>query len=638
MKEKFYLIAFLLSMLFPAAANAQGLCDIGGGNFEISATEGCAPLAVTIKNNVPNPITVLYAVAYDGSENPAYGNYRSYTYSAGEYTILQYGAVTSGLFSACKKIKVYEVNPPEVNYASCGGGKVKLILAQNYYLDVYEQVEIKWGDGQTHLWKRGDAPTLDHTYASTAGNPVISITGKHPGSSSCKTGITKTIPVSFQQAQLNDVQISSVEMKGNGSIELNYFGVTAVTTGILYSSNGTDYTTYGIRTFGGSKIFYRMDNLNAGQIYQLKLSSLDLCGENLDSEIVTSMVLQGKSEDEKNVLSWNKYPENHGFIEYELFRDGISVKKLGINETTFTDDQVQCGDQFEYKLVAKTQKATSTAAPVIVKTEIAQPKPITQAFVTVADHNLITVNAVIPGAGPRSTYELSIERAEAGTNTFRKITTLFTQNEYSDSDVKANELSYCYRLSYQNACGQKLPSSEPICSLLLKNDLSTFTWTADKPFLDGVASYTVIQKGISGSLSEIGAQLKTSFIPVLNRQSDLEYTFQVRANSLDGNFQSLSNLVSYKRNIDVFVPDAFSPNGDSVNDHLIARASGLQSFSFSVLNRWGKVIFHSNDLQTGWDGKINGENAPVGSYVYKISFVDDINQKIEKRGTFVLLR
>jgi gliding motility-associated-like protein len=56
------------------------------------------------------------------------------------------------------------------------------------------------------------------------------------------------------------------------------------------------------------------------------------------------------------------------------------------------------------------------------------------------------------------------------------------------------------------------------------------------------------------------------------------------------------------------------------------------------MNRWGQVVFHSEDIATGWDGTINGANAPVGSYVYKMTFVDDINQTVEKSGTFMLLR
>ena len=642
MKLKLYLlfpVCFLLLMSFNSSG--QGLCNVGGGSFAISPSEGCAPLTVNITNNVSNAITVGYDIAYDGvSTNPSLRDYTSIIYyTAGDFTLLQYGAVSSGRYAACKKVKVYETGMPVASYASCGGGKIKLVLEDNAVLRIYDQIEIKWGDGsKDEVWKKGDAVNFDHTYTNIAVTPVISVKGIYSGNNSCAGGAPLSLPVYFQQPQLNTIQVKTVEAKRDGSLELTYTGLTSIATELQYSSDGTNYTTHGTRTVGGSNIFYRMDNLNLNQVYQLRLSSKDLCGGQLDSDVVTSTVISGKSEDEKNVISWSKYPVATDFIEYELFRDGVSVKKFSINETTYTDSNVQCGDQFEYYVVAKTKNITSTSAPTSVKTEISQAKPISQASVTVNGDKLILINAVIPGVSASSTYELTVERAEAGSNVFKRIATVSSQNEFVDSDVKANELSYCYRLSYQNACGQKLPPTEPICSILLKNELSNFIWTTEKPYLETTASYAVLQKGSSGAAAEFDNKLKTSFVPVLNAQSDLEYTFQIRANSSSGNFQSFSNIVYYKRSPGVFVPDAFSPNDDSYNDELLAKTEGTRAFNFFVLTRWGEVVFHSEDILVGWDGKIKGENAPVGSYIYKVTFIDDINQKVEKSGTFMLLR
>jgi len=132
--------------------------------------------------------------------------------------------------------------------------------------------------------------------------------------------------------------------------------------------------------------------------------------------------------------------------------------------------------------------------------------------------------------------------------------------------------------------------------------------------------------------------MNTSYTVKLNAQSDLEYSFQIRANSVTPGIWSLSNIINYKRSVGVFVPDAFSPNGDGYNDILEAKSNQLQSFNFSIMNRWGEVVFHSDDISNSWDGTINGENAPVGYYVYKMIFVDDIDQTVEKNGTFMLLR
>jgi len=640
MKLKIYLTHITLLLFIASRISAQGLCNIGGGNFDITPIEGCAPLTVKITNKVANTTIVGYNVEYDrASENPAYANYSSYTYVwSGEYTILQYGAVSTGAFSLCKQVKVYETRPVNLQYSSCGGGKIKLILTNDFYLAVYDQHEIKWGDGTTEIWKKGDSLTLEHNYANTATSPTITIKGIYTSNASCAEGHISSIPVSFQQAQLSNIGIESVEMTGSGTIRVNYQGLTSIPTAIQYNTSGNSYLTAGSRSSGGLQP-YDIKGLNKDQSYQIRLSSKDLCNSQLETTPITSMTLSGKSENGKTILSWNKYGNPDGFIEYNLLRDGTIIKaSTSINDITYTDEDVECGTYSEYQLIAKMKGVTSTSAPVGVKAEVSSSIAIEKASVTVNGNNNVTISATVPGAGGNSTYDLSIEKAEAGSTTFKKITTLYNENLYNDIDVKANEMSYCYRLSYQNSCGQKLPPTEPICTIMLKNDLSSFTWTTQKPFLDAIASYDVLQKGNNGSNDEIGRELNNNFMPILNKQSSLQYTFQVRANSSSSNFQSFSNIVDYKRNAGVFVPDAFSPNGDGLNDELLAKSAQLQSFSFSVLNRWGETVFHSDDITVGWDGNINGENAPVGFYVYKVSFVDDINQKVDKSGTFMLLR
>ncbi len=65
----------------------------------------------------------------------------------------------------------------------------------------------------------------------------------------------------------------------------------------------------------------------------------------------------------------------------------------------------------------------------------------------------------------------------------------------------------------------------------------------------------------------------------------------------------------------VFVPTAFSPNGDGENDVLYVRGY-LNGIYFTVYDRWGKKVFESNDESVGWDGLINGKPANEGVYMW----------------------
>ncbi|MBE9466122.1 gliding motility-associated C-terminal domain-containing protein [Dyadobacter subterraneus] len=642
--KKRLLITFLSCLLLGNSSDlfSQGLCDNGGGGFELDKYEGCAPLTVKIKNTVPNSFSVGYDISYDGqSQNPllAQGLPSVTYYYAGNYTMLQGGSVSTGPIYACRKIKVFESRNLNVQYTSCGGGKIKLLFSDDVILQAYDKVEINWGDNTKDIWNKGSGLELEHNYVDVSISPVMKIKGLYNSNPACSEGTELSFGISFQQPLLKNIQIKTVEMKGNGSLEVTYEGVTSIATDILTSSDGgASYIVGGTRTSGGTQ-FYRVPNLNAAQVYQVKLGSKDLCGGQQDSEIVTSMVLKGVSGDEKNSISWNQYQNAADFQEYQLMRDGVVLKSFNdIKTISYVDEDVQCGDSFEYSVVAVTKTIQSISAPVIIKTTTTSPKPVDQMFVTVNSDDLIELNANIPGAGSKSNYEILIQRADGAGGTFKKVNTLYGETIYQDFDVQADKNSYCYRLIYQNACGQKAPVSEPVCSILLQNQNSLFTWTTEKPFFDEIQSYKMIQIASSGSKTEIDMKLLNNFAPQINKENDPSYTFQIRADSKNGNFQSYSNVINYKRDADIFVPSAFSPNEDGINDTFEVKVSMYKSFKMSVLNRWGEVIFHSNDITKGWDGMFKGEIAAVGSYIFNIEIVNNINQTVKKNGTFVLLK
>jgi len=95
--------------------------------------------------------------------------------------------------------------------------------------------------------------------------------------------------------------------------------------------------------------------------------------------------------------------------------------------------------------------------------------------------------------------------------------------------------------------------------------------------------------------------------------------------------------------IEVYIPNAFSPNNDGVNDRLgVFTRDEEQLLSFRIFDRWGAVIFErtnfsSNNQDYGWDGKFRGQLMPKSEYLYQLKLLDDgeIRQFI---GTVLLLR
>lgn len=89
----------------------------------------------------------------------------------------------------------------------------------------------------------------------------------------------------------------------------------------------------------------------------------------------------------------------------------------------------------------------------------------------------------------------------------------------------------------------------------------------------------------------------------------------------------------------IFVPNAFTPNGDGRNDVLRPIAAGMERIElFQVFNRWGQMVFSSNSTHHGWDGTVGGKLQASGAYVWVVKAVDYTGQPYVQRGTVVLIR
>ena len=88
----------------------------------------------------------------------------------------------------------------------------------------------------------------------------------------------------------------------------------------------------------------------------------------------------------------------------------------------------------------------------------------------------------------------------------------------------------------------------------------------------------------------------------------------------------------------LFIPDAFTPNNDGTNDLFYAKGNKIKEFHISIFNRWGELIFESNDMNKYWDGTKNGKPAQEGVFVYSIKAKSTLNEDIEKIGQVTLIR
>lgn len=88
----------------------------------------------------------------------------------------------------------------------------------------------------------------------------------------------------------------------------------------------------------------------------------------------------------------------------------------------------------------------------------------------------------------------------------------------------------------------------------------------------------------------------------------------------------------------VFIPNAFSPNGDGINDVFLPVVRDTRRYRFTIFNRWGEIIFETNDPLQGWDGRRNNKLMKTDLYVYRVTFMDQAYINHEKNGHFSLLK
>ena len=89
----------------------------------------------------------------------------------------------------------------------------------------------------------------------------------------------------------------------------------------------------------------------------------------------------------------------------------------------------------------------------------------------------------------------------------------------------------------------------------------------------------------------------------------------------------------------LYIPNAFTPNGDGLNDVFRPTYEGVENFSLTIFSRSGEEIFSTDDPVSGWDGRFRGQLCPEGAYVYKIEFTDAVaREKKVFSGLVYLLR
>ena len=88
----------------------------------------------------------------------------------------------------------------------------------------------------------------------------------------------------------------------------------------------------------------------------------------------------------------------------------------------------------------------------------------------------------------------------------------------------------------------------------------------------------------------------------------------------------------------IFFPSAFSPDGDGTNEEWLPQGNSITKYKLQIYNRWGEVVFETENLEKGWDGKLETEPLAPGAYFYVANYTIVNKGTFQERGMFSLIR
>lgn len=130
-----------------------------------------------------------------------------------------------------------------------------------------------------------------------------------------------------------------------------------------------------------------------------------------------------------------------------------------------------------------------------------------------------------------------------------------------------------------------------------------------------------------------------NFEHTFTNQDPASYSVVQVVTSIYGCKDTIMKTIEVKPGFTFYIPNAFSPNGDGMNDVFKGTGIGIKDFALMIYDRWGNLVFASNDLEKGWDGTFKGNEVVLEDvFVWKVNLRDDNDKRHDFAGTVSLIK
>lgn len=557
----------------------------------------------------------------------------------------------------------------EVNKFGCVGDTVKLRVVKNHAL----AGQLPQGDTSLCAFTAGKtyriSPVNGETYVwIVTGGTIVS--GQNTPAIVVNWGATGIGSVGVQATAYDSISglpcLSPVKAR---MVNLWPYPSKVGITGTTAFCQNTDQATFNILGFPGSTYLWELNGLSfTGQGTSSISFSKDTFGtftlrvrETSPYGCVgpwndTTIVIQPKPT--TSGISGNAvicYPNLNGF-SYSVKGFGGSAYSWGIVNGTFNPTpaskdsvvKVDWNGQANARIwVLETSSFGCVGDSVKQDVFIDQPGIISR-WVTVnpppGEDNPVLVHYRLSNA-PRYNNSIVIQRKNRGGAGFGTIGTASASDSvYADLSAMQDSLSYEYRAVAINLCGDSIYSNTNTDILLKGKKTGPFSMSLN--FTDYLGWTAGVERYELHRLLEnkSGYTLyKTYYAP----QGDLfdngkdHYGQYFRIKAIENGplkRESWSNDIRLFYEPVIFIPNAFSPDQNGINEKFIPASGGMKTYKFTIYSRWGEQLFTTTNAEVGWDGNYMGKPCQAGVYIYVCEYSDFRNKQYSTKGTLHLLR
>ncbi|MBR9999447.1 MAG: gliding motility-associated C-terminal domain-containing protein [Cyclobacteriaceae bacterium] len=605
------------------------------GRFEVDYASGCAPLKVVISET--DTFSTETVRQYDFEGDGVFVGFEpteevTHTFSQpGSYVIVQVINVdivpkTDTLF-----LEVYSSTDPDFAVLTCENHGAAIKIEP----DQYQQYRIFYTPADSLTINQGEeAPP----YTYPAGSHSVVVKGLFiDGKDNCgmKSQNFTTIP-NLVPATLNEMRLINRD-QDQGAVILSY----ALASNVIYRVEMAEDFPAGFEVVDflpGNSTSYTLHSIDTeNSLPIVRISAYDACLERLiHSDTVSAIRIDGLAENDRNRLSWEVYPLK--FDNYEIFRDNAPEAVIAAeNRREYIDDDVECFTEYCYAMVYTNSNGAKSYSDTacITAIKIYFPPAIRNTTVSVDDQE-IDLEWTPPGTAIPVSYFIQKKIDE---DIYATLDTVLT-NQFADLDSDAGSGSQCYRISYLDECLNRSNLGDLACSIyLVLEDNQSLSWNDYAGWRNGVQQYILEVYQEDGTLEEEISMGTGNLYEIADYNSRQKMHYRIRAESNDDPaLIALSNRVIKEIEPVLWIPNAFTPNSDGLNDTFKPEGTLMQEFSMKIFNRNGSLLFETVDQENGWDGFYDGEEMPFNTYIYIIEAVDNRGKSYNQTGKVLLMR